>query len=137
MTCDFCKEEFSHKPYVIYRNIATSPCNKNITKITFNFCSRTCMIAEKIMAVTIIKMRTLQELSSDNDFYNEVRTEVIRVSGCTTEEYTKALEKYNSFVELNNFTRLIWKNTYKISIFLICFAVHVCPMSLLRKVVRT
>jgi hypothetical protein len=104
MKCDFCKEEFTHKPNVIYRNIATSPCNKNITKITFNFCSRTCMIAEKIMAVTIIKMRTLQELSSDNDFYNEVRTEVIRVSGCTTEEYTKALDKYNSLVELNIFT---------------------------------
>jgi len=76
MTCDFCKEEFFHKPYVIYKYIATSPCNKNITKITFNFCSRTCMIAEKIMAVTIIKMRTLQELSTDNDFCNEVRTEV-------------------------------------------------------------
>lgn len=104
MKCDFCKKEFSQEPYVIYRNIVTSPCNKDITKIPFNFCSRTCMIAEKILAVTLMKMRTLQEFSSTNKFYDEIRNEVMRITGCTDEEYTKALKIYNSVIESIVFT---------------------------------
>jgi len=102
MICDFCRELLSHKPYVINREIlATSTSNKKRVKITFNFCSRTCMIAEEIMAVTSMKMRTLHGLLPDNKFCNEVENEVMRISGCTAEEYAKALETHNTVVEIN------------------------------------
>ena len=42
MKCDFCNERFTHEPYVITRIIP------GLTAIKFNFCDRTCMVAEKM-----------------------------------------------------------------------------------------
>jgi hypothetical protein len=97
MICDFCRKEISQKPCVSKREISTS---SGVAKITLNFCSRICVIAEKIMAVTTKKIRTLHKLPLDSKFYNEVKNEVMKSTGCTEEEYAKALDLYNSVVKL-------------------------------------
>ncbi|MHB8101132.1 MAG: hypothetical protein ACYDEF_02915 [Methanosarcina sp.] len=52
------------------------------------------------MAVKSMKMRTLHGLLPDNKLCNEVENEVMRISGCTAEEYAKALETHNTVVEI-------------------------------------
>jgi hypothetical protein len=95
MKCDFCNEEFTHEPYVIHRSISTSACGQNVTKITFNFCSRTCMIAEKIYALILSLSDGRESIPEGEDLSSAIKDSVMRISGCTTEEYEEGLKKFN------------------------------------------
>jgi|BarGraIncu01121A_1022015.scaffolds.fasta_scaffold72948_1 hypothetical protein len=93
MICDFCREEFSHKPYVITKTIITDG-SKGI-KLEFNFCSRTCLIAEKIFA-------ELQRIADDNEsvlqrdeLFSTIKNNVMQLSGCTEYEYKEGLKRFN------------------------------------------
>lgn len=93
MICDFCREEFSHKPYVITKTIITDG-SKGV-KLEFNFCNRTCMIAEKIFAL-------LQRIADENksvlqrdELFSTIKNNVMRMSGCTEDEYKEGLKRFN------------------------------------------
>jgi hypothetical protein len=94
MICDFCKEEFSHKPYVITKTIITD-ASKGV-KLEFKFCSRTCFIAEKIFA-------ELQRIIEDDnesvlqrgELLSSIKNNVMQLSNCTEDEYKEGLKRFN------------------------------------------
>lgn len=97
MKCDFCNEEFTHEPYIIHRSIQNSSCGQNVTKITFNFCSRTCMIAEKIYALLLSLSDGREGISKGEDLSSVIKNDVMRITGCTDDEYKDGLQRFKEF----------------------------------------
>jgi len=89
MKCDFCNEEIPHKSYVVHRNIC------GIKAIDFNFCDRTCMIAEKIHTWLLNMSDGINFIHEGKDLSPLIKNRVIQISECTEEEYNEGLNKFN------------------------------------------
>lgn len=89
MKCDFCNEEIKCEPYKINRIIP------GIATIKFNFCDRTCMIAEKIYSLLLPLSDGRESIPEGEDLFSAVKNNAMLISGCTDEEYIKGFEKFN------------------------------------------
>ena len=95
MKCDFCREEISNKPYVIYREINTLNDKKSRAKMALNFCSRTCMIAEKIFVLLFRMSEDMEPVPERDELLSIVKSKVMRITSCTEEEYEAGLKRFN------------------------------------------
>jgi hypothetical protein len=102
MKCDFCDEEFSHKSYVINKSMG-------IVDIRFYFCSRKCMIATEVYALLRSISEGRESLPEGKDLLSWVKDNVIKISGCTEEEYKEGFEKFNECCTVLDVMK--WKNT--------------------------
>jgi hypothetical protein len=94
MKCDFCNKEFIHEPQIIHRSIQNSSCGQNATKITCNFCSRTCMIAEKINSLLLSLSDEREGISKGEDLASIIKKDVMQITGCTDREYKDGLQRF-------------------------------------------
>jgi hypothetical protein len=95
MKCDFCNKEFIDEPQIIHRSIQNSSCGQNVTKITFNFCSRICMIAEKINSLLLSLSDERKGVPNGEDLASVIKKDVIQITGCTDDEYKDGLQRFN------------------------------------------
>ena len=101
MKCDFCDKEFTHGPQIIHRSIQNSSCGQNITKITFNFCSRTCMIAEKINSLFLSLSDEGEGISKGENLASVIKNDVMQITGCTDDEYKDGLQRFKEMETKN------------------------------------